>query len=307
MENSSSVVRPKRGERRLLKSVLLNFVGKIQEEFGFHHRNLTYIEGGLGSQILSVIYFYNQQEKFGKKNAKCDLSYFSHEDRAGLWEWSLNNYGIHTDELMQYESKSRFNLLKSKKDFLTEFEISQGYWQKSRAKYLSYFPVDEDQLKNFLQKVSNKSNLGAYGAIHIRRGDYLQVASKVIELDEYIDFIECIRSSLPSISFVITDSPLMHEEKLLLAKSIGTDRGVIFLDGPGYDPFILHCLMRRAHLLVTSNSTFSFSAGLLGEEGQIVFSPLEYHAGKGSEKYNRTFRSVGTFISWDLDSPRDTI
>ena len=307
MENSSVVVRSKRGEQRLLKRVLLNFVGKIQEEFGFHHKNLTYIEGGLGSQILSLMYFYNQQEKFGKRNAKCDLSYFSHEDRAGLWEWSLNNYGIHIDELIQYESKSRFNLLKSKKDFLTESEISQGYWRKSRAKYLSQFPVDDVKLENFLQKVSKEMNLVSYGAIHIRRGDYLQVASKVIELDQYMDFIECIRSSLPSVSFVITDSPLMHEEKQLLAQSIGVDRGVIFLDGPGYDPFVLHCLMRRAHLLVTSNSTFSFSAGLLGEEGQIVFSPLEYHGGKGSEKYNRTFRSVGSFISWDLDSPRGTI
>jgi hypothetical protein len=291
----------------LLKSVLLNFVGKIQEVFGFHHKKLTYIEGGLGSQILSVIYFYNQQEKYGNKNAKCDLSYFSREDRAGLWEWSLNNYGIHIDELMQYESRSRLNLLKSKKDFLTDLEISQKYWRNSREKYLSRFPIDVRQLQIFLQNFLQESNLENYGAIHIRRGDYLQVASRIIKSVEYIHFLEGIKTVLPNVLFIITDSLLTIAEKQELSQAIGVDRKAIFLDGPSYDPFVLHCLMRRAHLLVTSNSTFSFSAGLLGKEGQVVFSPLEYHAGKGSEKYNKTFRSVGSFISWDLDSSRGTI
>jgi hypothetical protein len=107
--------------------------------------------------------------------------------------------------------------------------------------------------------------------------------------------------------FIISDSLLTIEEKQELSQAVGVDRKAIFLDGPSQDPFVLHCLMRRAHLLVTSNSTFSFSAGLLGKEGQVVFSPLEFHAGKGSEKYNQTFRSVGSFISWDLDSSRGTI
>lgn len=291
----------------MFKSALLNSLSKYQEDFGLHHKNLTHIEGGLGSQILGVISFYNQQDKFGEKNAKCDLSYFSHQDRTSLWDWSLSSYGIQIEELKRFESNSRFNLLKAKRDFLTEFEISQGYWQKSRAKYLSRFPINEQQLQIFLQKVSNKSILENFGAIHIRRGDYLQVASKVIGLDEYMQFLENIRSLLPALSFIVSDSLLTLLEKQQLAKAIGIEREVVFLDGPGYDPFVLHCLMRTAQLLVTSNSTFSFSAGLLGKEGQVVFSPVEYHAGKGSEKYNRGFRSVGSFTSWNLDNSRDTI
>ena len=269
--------------------------------------NLTHIEGGLGSQILGAISFYNQQDKLGENSAKCDLSYFSNQDRAGLWDWSLSNYGIHLEELKRFESKSRINLLKAKRDFLTKSEISEGYWRKSRAKYITRFPIDEKKLHIFLQEFSDTANLENYGTIHIRRGDYLQVASKVIGLDEYIQFLETIRITLPSLSFIVSDSPFTIVEKQHLAKAIGLERKAIFLDGPGYDPFVLHCLMRSAQLLVTSNSTYSFSAGLLGKQGQVVFSPVEFHAGKGSEKYNRGFRSVGSFTSWSLDNSRDTI
>jgi hypothetical protein len=282
-------------------------LSRVQENFGFHHKNLTYIEGGLGSQILGVISFYSQQDMYGKKKAKCDLSYFDYNDRADLWKWNLDKYGIDLDEFKGFEFRSKLHLLKGKKDFLTDVEISQGYWRNSRAKYLNRFPLDELQLQIFLQKVVKKSNREDYGAIHIRRGDYLQVASKVIGLDEYIQFLEKIKTILPNLFFVITDSALTSVEKQGLLVAIGSDREVVFLDGPLHDPFILHCLMRTAHLLVTSNSTFSFSAGLLGKQGQVVFSPLEFHAGKGSEKYNRTFRSVGSFTSWNLDNSRGTI
>ena len=290
-----------------MKSTILGVLKSAQEYFGIHHKTLTYIEGGLGSQILSVISFYNQQDKFGKSLAKCDLSYFDYNNQADLWEWNLHNYGINLEDLRKFQSHSRLNILLAKKDFLTGLEISQDYWKVSRTKYLDRFPINEEQLQVFLYKVSNKFKPTSYGAIHIRRGDYLQVASKVIELDEYIKFLENIKSVLPKFSFIITDSPLSPSERQQLTKAIGIDRETIILDGPGYDSFILHCLMRSADVLITSNSTFSFSAGLLGREGQTVFSPLEFHTGKGSEKYNRTFRSVGSFTSWNLDNPRGTI
>jgi len=290
-----------------MKNSVLDFWRKIQKKFKFQHKRLIHIEGGLGSQILGAIAFFNAQDKFGTKIAKCDLSYFGHHNRTDLWEWNLHNFGIGIEDLRKFESRSKLNLLRVKKDFLTDLEISQRYWRNSRAKYLSRFPVDVQQLQIFFQNVSQESNLENYGAIHIRRGDYLQVASRVIKSDEYIHFLDGIKTALPNILFIITDSLLTIEEKQELSQAIGVDRRAIFLDGPSHDPFVLHCLMRRAHLLITSNSTFSFSAGLLGKEGQVVFSPLEYHAGKGSEKYNQTFRSVGSFISWDLDSSRGTI
>ena len=290
-----------------MKSTLAGVLKSAQERFGIHHEALTHIEGGLGSQILGIISFYNQQDKFGVNVAKCDLSYFHHKDREGLWAWNLDNYGIKLEELRKFESRGKSVLLKGKKDFLNDSEISQGYWNNSRTKYLDRFPCDVEALKSLITKVTGKSNLESYGVIHIRRGDYLQVASKVIELHEYTHFLARIKTVLPKPSFVITDSLLTTDEKQQLERAMGVDRDVIFLDGTGEHPFVLHCLMRRADVLVTSNSTFSFSAGLLGKDGQVAFSPLEFHAGNGSEKYNRSFRSVGSFIAWNLDNPRGTM
>jgi hypothetical protein len=290
-----------------MKNSVLDFWRKIQNKFKFQHKTLIHIEGGLGSQILGAIAFFNAQDSFGFKVAKCDLSYFNHYNRTDLWEWNLHNYGIGIEDLRKFESHRKSDLLKAKKDFLTDLEISQEYWKNSRSKYLDRFPINEEQLQDFLNNASEKSNLTGYGAVHIRRGDYLQVASKVIGLDEYIRFLEKIKTVLPKPCFIITDSPLRYEEKRHLERAMGAEGKAIFLDGPGHDPFVLHCLMRRADLLITSNSTFSFSAGLLGKNGQIVFSPLEFHAGKDSEKYNRTFRSVGSFTSWSLDNARGTI
>ena len=294
-------------EEKSMKNSVLDFWRKIQNKFEFQHKSLVHIEGGLGSQILGAIAFFNAQDSFGIEVAKCDLSYFSHHNRTDLWEWNLHNYRIGIEDLRKFESRSKLSALKLKKDFLTDAEISQGYWENSRSKYLGLFPINEEQLQDFLRKASDRSNLTGYAAIHIRRGDYLQVASKVIGLDEYIGFLEKIKTVLPKPCFIITDSPLAYEDKQRLAQAMGVDSEAIFLDGPGHEPFVLHCLMRRADVLVTSNSTFSFSAGLLGKNGQIVFSPLEFHAGKGSEKYNRTFRSVGTFTAWSLDNSRGTI
>jgi hypothetical protein len=291
----------------LFKSWFLNFLYRIQERYGFHHKLVTHIEGGLGSQILGIILFYNMQDEFGEKKAKCNLSYFRHFERTKLWDWSLHNYGIHLEEMKSFESDSKYDFLRKKKDFLTESEISQEYWKKSRLKYIDRFPINEEKMNNFLQNASGDSNIQSFAAIHIRRGDYLQVASRVVSIDEYISFLEKIRTILPRNLFVITDSVFTIGEKLRLSQTIGENCNAIFLDGPGHDPFVLHCLMRRADVLITSNSTFSFSAGLLGKEGQVVFSPLKFHAGTGSEKYNRTFRSLGSFVSWNLDNSRDII
>jgi hypothetical protein len=290
-----------------LKSKILGAVRAAEAHFGIHHKRVVHIEGGLGSQILGAIAFFNAQEKLGADVAKCDLTYFNHLNRANLWEWNLHNYGISLEELRKFESRSRFNLLLAKRDFLTELEILQSYWNNSRSKYLGRFPIHEQQLQDFINKTSDKLNLKSYGVVHIRRGDYLQVASKVINLDEYLRFLEGIKKVLPNLCFIVTDSPLTNEDKHHLTLATGVDTEVIFLDGPGYDPFVLHCLMRRADVLVTSNSTFSFSAALLGKNGQIAFSPLEFHAGKSSEKYNRTFRSVGSFTSWDLNKGRGSV
>lgn len=282
-----------------MRSLILRTLEITQETLG-HHERLTHIEGGLGSQILGLISFYNSQQKYGISNAKLELSYFDEPRHSNLWPWALSKYGIYIEDLRVYESRKWFNLFKAKRDFLTETELLDSYWSTSRERYLHRFPFDQTALEKFLKEVTGSLELDCYGAVHIRRGDYLQVASRVIGFSEYVNLLRSIRSIIPKTLFVVSDSKLEKNEINELEDLFGESHRLLALDGPNYDFFLIHCLLRRAQFLVTSNSTFSFSAGLLGRDGQVVFSPVEFHSGQDSEKYNRTFRSITRFAAWDL-------
>lgn len=290
-----------------MKEFLLKTLFGIQKTLRVYHKTLTHIEGGLGSQILGVMSLYNNLEKFGKEKAKCDLSYFDEPRQSNLWPWGLDKFGLALEDLRVYESRKLTNLLKAKKDFPSDDDLAQNYWLNCRKKYLSKFPPGGGIVKQFLADHSITEKFDTYGAAHIRRGDYLSVASKVISLNQCLTFLLSIEKSIPNHLFFVSDSKFSIEEKKHLRDQLGNKRYVIFLDDPNHDPFTIHCLLRNADLLVTSNSTFSFSAGLLGKEGQVVFSPSEFHSGSDSEKYNKSFRSVASFSSWDLNELKGRI
>jgi hypothetical protein len=278
------------------------FVGALLSSFhklfNLHHKNLIHIEGGLGSQILGVIAFWNLQNHIGKEKAKCDLSYFSNEANSNnLWAYELEKFNLPLSEFKKFESKSKENLLKAKRDFLTDHELAHDYWEMSRSRYLSKFSYDRNKVFSYFQESTKLKPEEPFTAIHIRRGDYLKVASKIVSVEDYLEIVNVVGSLASRKVVVISDSELSDEDKSRLQKALDVNE-LIFLDSPGLDPFNIHCLLREAKLLITGNSTYSFSAGLLGRQGQIVFSPMQFHKGVGSEKYNRSFRAAGLFFAW---------
>lgn len=273
-------------------------LGNLHKSLNLYHKDLIHIEGGLGSQILGAITFWNLQEKLGVDRVNCDLSYFSEEAQSkGLWEYELERFNLPISEFQKFERKSKRNLLKAKRDFLSDEELTDDYWTESRVKYKSKFQFDLAKLNTYFEDLIQINFKEPFAAIHIRRGDYLQVASKLIHFDEYIELVSSIKKLLPTRVIVISDSEVGKEDKSK-AESLLGDHQVEFLDSPGIDPFNVHCLLREAKVLITANSTYSFSAGLLGLQGQVVFSPMQFHNGKDSEKYNRTFRAAGSFFIW---------
>lgn len=278
------------------------FIGSMLNSFNsrlnFHHDNLIHIEGGLGSQILGAVTFWNLQEKLGLENVRCDLSYFSEYAQSnGLWQYELWRFNLPISEFEKYESRSKRNLLKAKRDFLTHDELTEDYWEMSRSRHLSKFDFDRSAVFAYFKEMTKLEHDELYTAIHIRRGDYLQVASKIVNVDEYLQIINSLANLLSEKVLIISDSEVSDEEKSKLHKAL-ENRELIYLDAPGLDPFNIHCLLREATLLITANSTYSFSAGLLGRTGQTVFSPMQFHSGESSEKYNRSFRAAGTFFVW---------
>jgi len=285
----------------LLKATILSLLARAQRTFSIYHKTLVHIEGGLGSQILGVISFWERQERYGVAKARCDLSYFKSQNRGELWDWELDRYQIDLKDLQRYESGTIRNILKLKSDFLSELEIDSGYWIQARKKYLDRFHFDPVLANNFKEKFTEFKNVHSYGAVHIRRGDYLKVASRVIKFNEYLALLISIRKLIPKDLLIISDSPLHEKEKEELGDLFGDYHNLIFLDDPQLDPFLIHCILREADVLVTSNSTFSFSAAVLGKSGQLAFSPVNFHSGPDAEKYNRSFRTAGSFMTLKIE------
>ena len=285
----------------MLKATALSLLARVQREFSIYHKTLVHIEGGLGSQIFGVISFWERQERYGVAKARCDLSYFTSQNRGDLWNWELDRYHIGLKDLQEYESATIRNILKLKSDFLSELEIDSSYWIQARKKYLDRFHFDPTLVTDFRNRIAEFENVHSYGAVHIRRGDYLKVASKVIRFDEYLDLLISIRELIPKDLLIISDSPLHEKEKEKLGDLFGNNHNLILLDDPQLDPFVIHCILRDANLLVTSNSTFSFSAAVLGKSGQLAFSPVNFHSGQNAEKYNRSFRAAGSFMTLKIE------
>jgi hypothetical protein len=281
-----------------MSEIVIAAISSFQKRFKIYHDNLIHIEGGLGSQILGAITFWNLQNMLGKEEARCDLSYFSDEAQSkGLWAYELGKFNLPQSEFKKYESRSKRNLLKAKRDFLTYDELAQDYWEKSRLRYLSKFDYDRGKVFAYFQEKIELKPDEPFTAIHIRRGDYLQVASKIVKVDDYLQIVKAIRNLVSGKVIIVSDSEVSHEDKSNLREVLDSAK-LFYLDTPELDSFNTHCLLREAELLITANSTYSFSAGLLGRQGQNVFSPLQFHSGEGSEKYNRTFRAAGHFFVW---------
>ena len=285
----------------MLKVTVLALLAKFQRTFSVYHKKLVYIEGGLGSQILGVISFWEHQERFGAEKAKCDITYFSTPKREGLWNWELDHYQISLTELKKFESVGFRNILRMKSDFLSDLELNANYWIEVRKKYLDRFQFDSNQVNTLRKEITGLEIKKSYVAVHIRRGDYLQVASKVIDFAEYMNLLLTLRELIPTDLLIVSDSQLHEKEKETLCNYFGKSHNLVFLDDPQLDTFLIHCILREADVLVTSNSTFSFSAALLGKSGQRAFSPVNFHSGESMEKYNRSFRAAGSFMTLKIE------
>jgi hypothetical protein len=274
-------------------------LSKVQELFGLHHKKTVHLEGGLGSQILGAIYFWNLLSTFSAKEVNCDISYFENENTT-LRPWMLDRYGIKIEDFKSYAKSSNSNRFLAKKDYLTYEETEKNYWSLAREKYINRFDFEKQSFVNYFKNRIDINLDNDYTAVHIRRGDYLDVASLLISTQEYVELLISIQPMLTKNIIFVSDSPLSESEIKALDEASGSNQITYYFDSPELDPFQIHCLLRNSRVLICANSTFSFTAGILGKAGQKVFSPLNFHAGKGSEKYNRTLQIQKSFTVWPV-------
>lgn len=73
---------------------------RVVASLGMTLKDVVYLEGGLGSQLLSMMVYLQRREN--EPHVKADASYFKHglevptDDASGLtgWPWELHRYGF---------------------------------------------------------------------------------------------------------------------------------------------------------------------------------------------------------------------
>ncbi len=143
--------------------------------------------GGMGAQLVSSSVYYDLSEKGYKVFA--DLSYFSEDHlnpiqlENGLthWNWQLDEFGIKKKDFLTLpinKVKKFKHIPDSPLKLKLAFEAFKNESIHNYFNHLSY-----SQINNIMSKYGLEHMSENYLVIHIRRGDYLNVASCLVSED----------------------------------------------------------------------------------------------------------------------------
>jgi len=222
------------------------------------------IEGGLGAQIFGyIVYRYLISQGI---DVILDLTYFTQKERVAkageggvsIFSWKLGHYDIPLSALESHPIERSTGFLprggrrtvlrdgeKTKDKILQQALIAGGY--RSLFKIPSSYKMSAQQLLT-----SKKINI----CVHMRRGDYLNVASHVIPSESFI-YISKLLCKITSPNLYILSDSNLEEQTRCSFESLGAK---ILVDR---DLYLSHALMRESQILVCSNSQFSISAACL--------------------------------------------
>jgi hypothetical protein len=227
--------------------------------------------GGMGAQILSAAIYFDMQGRGEAVSA--DLSYFDQprklavEGQAGScshWEWQLDCFNISASSFATplEPSRDKSRLIG---DGVEKMTLAFDARDKPAIQARFKIPADLDDLLP-------AGFFGPFLCMHVRRGDYLNVASHLISDTEFIDSAKRF-SGLVSNVVILSDSELPPHFKAALDPCFGQ---VLVLNG--IDAFSSHRIMRGARVLICSNSQFSLIAALLNRQAMVLL-PKQWFSG----------------------------
>lgn len=260
---------------------------------GLEPRRTVFLEGGLGSQLLGMMTYLSLREE--DPRWKCDVSYFFPEvsEPTVVGEgvrrpWELDEYGYFLDSA----EFTRSRLHAFRRDYESGAPDVRAALQRAcLTDWTSKFRISSAARMQVNELRLTES--GVFAAIHVRRGDYLDVASRVIPLRDALSIARRIGGILPKDVVFLSDDPFSSHDKET-ASELLADRNCIFLDDP--NPHTSHGVMRLAQVLVTSNSTFSWTAALMMEqENAIAVSPIQFF-GDRQTSLNAVFQASADWM-----------
>lgn len=219
--------------------------------------------GGMGAQIISAgIYFSKRQ---AGEPVYADLSYFDTPEsvaRVGKpgdcshWAWQLTPFGLQLEafEVAPQAMLAEANLLH---DGPRKMEL--GLEALARPQVQQHFALPDGSGDTL-----PAAFLDGYLCIHVRRGDYVNVASHLMPDEVFVRIAAKFAGLTPHVA-VLSDSPISSALRTSLSTYY---QGAVFLDNT--DAFTAHRIMRGARILVCSNSQFSLIAAMLNSRALVV-------------------------------------
>ncbi len=240
--------------------------------------------GGLGGQIFSAVVVEHLRLKEGPESATGDTSYFRQTPRpAGrgegitIYRWELDYYGLPVTRyggmapMINSRLARRFGLGKIHRLEDGSLERAAILRDAMKTDWSATFPIREDHEREARRLLSDGGLPTA--VVHLRRGDYLNVATHVVGDGEVTPLLRKLALlGIRRFLFASDDAvPLDAFREQVPAVSE-------WREIPPEDAFLTHAVMRGADCLVTSNSQFSLSAALLNPRG-VTFSPRVWFGG----------------------------
>jgi len=218
--------------------------------------------GGMGAQILSSAIYFSMKNAGNEVYA--DLTYFDKPPvlategvmgQISQWGWELSEFGLHPHHFEVYPGKNT----------ASEDIIFDG----PRKIQLGLSSLkDKDVQKYFAILNTPENHFGLEGlqyiCAHLRRGDYINVATHLISDEEFVNAANKF-TSLCSNLVIVSDSSIPQELKNRFSSISKT---CIFLDS--IDAITTHYIMRHAAVLICSNSQFSLVAAALNQGGLVL-------------------------------------
>jgi hypothetical protein len=218
--------------------------------------------GGMGAQILSAAIYFSMRNS--GKEVYADLTYFDTPESIAIegqigqpshWAWQLKPFGLMPSDFESYTGEKV-----ASEDLIVDGsrKISLALSALQSKDVQRYFPIanSTDDIYDF--------DGTSYVCVHIRRGDYLNVASHLISDEVFLESTHKF-SSLCETLVVVSDSSISQSLKNNFCNQY---KNCVFLDS--IDAISTHYLMRKASVLICSNSQFSLTAGALNTTGLVL-------------------------------------
>jgi hypothetical protein len=242
--------------------------------------------GGMGAQMISAAIYFMLLER--GQRVLADMRYFDQPPHSAVvgnlgevsrWPWQLDCFGM---DRAQFEALGALPAKAAQRIDDGALKLKLGIEALRLPAVQQRFPIPE-----WIDDVLGGGFLAPYLCIHIRRGDYLNVASHLIGDTQFIAMARNY-ATLVNQAVVVSDSPIAPAVRQSLSSLFAR---IEFKDDIG--TFDTHRVMRKARVLIGSNSQFSLIAALLNTEGMALL-PQQWF-GPGLEDLENAVRKVCDF------------